>query len=74
MKVVRLTKTVTDYGHSYEKLAKEFRKVYDRGKCVKLSLTSVNWLGRNNVLSIYKIMTKEKGVEEEEETASEDAR
>lgn len=42
MKVVRLMKIVTDDGLSYEKLVKELRNVYDRGKCVKLSSSTIN--------------------------------
>lgn len=51
---------------------KEYRKVYDRGNCVKVSPLIINdYLGRrksagsDKAPSIYKIMTKEKEVEEE---------
>lgn len=37
MKVVGLMKIVTDVGPCNGNLVKEFRKEYDRGKCVKLS-------------------------------------
>lgn len=46
---------------------KEYKKVYDREKCVKLSPQIIgDYLGRSKVTSIDKIMTME-----EEETASE---
>lgn len=39
---------------------KEYRKVYDRGKCVKLSPPIIDdYMGRIKVTSIDKIMTKE---------------
>lgn len=48
---------IIEDGPSYEKLVKELRKVYDWGKCVKLSPSTFNWLGRIKVPSIDKIMT-----------------
>ncbi|KAI5386245.1 hypothetical protein KIW84_072695 [Lathyrus oleraceus] len=47
---------------------KEYKKVYDREKCVKFSPQIIgDYMGRSKVTSIDKIMTME-----EEETASED--
>lgn len=51
-------------------MSMKYKKVHDRGKCVKLS--TFNWLGRNKVPSIENIMNKEKRIEEEEETANKD--
>lgn len=60
---------------------KEYREVYDRGKCVKFSPSIINdylsrskYVGYDKVLFIDKIMTKEKedDSEEEEETTSGD--
>lgn len=42
MKVNMLVKIVTDDGLSCENLGNEWRKVYDRGQCVKLSFSTLN--------------------------------
>ena len=46
MKVIRQMNIVTDDGPNYEKLVKELRKVYARGKCVKLSTPTFILLGK----------------------------
>lgn len=94
-KIMELLKTITNVDPFYEKLIKEFimnittecnveinkeyKKVYDREKCVKFFLSNINdYLGRSKsagldkVPSIDKIMTKEKEDEEEEEINSEE--
>lgn len=43
MKVVGLMKTATSVGPCYENLVKEFREVYDRGKCMNFSPSIINW-------------------------------
>lgn len=55
------------------KETKEYRKVYDRGKCVEVFPLIINYFSTSNIPSIDKIMTKEKEDEEEEETANDGA-
>lgn len=42
MKVVGLMKIVTNDGHKNEEQTKEFKYMFDRGKCVKLSTSTFN--------------------------------
>lgn len=85
-----MIKTNADIGPCYEKIVKEFivniivesnvegnkeyKMVYDRGKCVNLSPLIINdYLGRSKVPFINNFMTKENeeeevGSKEEEET------
>lgn len=42
MKAGEIMKTVTTDGPSYDKLVKKLRKMYDIGKCAKLSPSTFN--------------------------------